>query len=184
MKRPQCEPLRRSPVAVGVLLLVLTGCAAGPTVSSGSTDATLTQTKSEAQLLRNTAITYIPAGSRESLGTSEDESVACQSKSEDPAGLERHWRSSALVELAHGVFGWTVAKGIADGLKASWRADAADDESLMELHSDVSLVTINLTPIEGHGADPDSIEIEAFGPCVQTAGEDSDEVTGLEDLAR
>jgi len=164
------------------IVLALTACS-GPTSPSGS--LTLAQTKSQTQLLRIEAAQRLIDGTDESVAEQQDFSAACKSGSEDPDGLYRAWHSTLLAAVPK-----DSAIGVDQFVGALATSFAEDGWSLTESHGDVKITTMTRTDsfviltfssTEGAG-DGASVLIEATGPCVLTAGPDSDEVTKLESL--
>jgi hypothetical protein len=169
--------------AVTALLVVsgVTACASGPDAA-----ATLVETKSPTQLLRNEAAHRLMTGTDEEVAEQTDFSAACKSDAEDPKGLYRSWRSTLLATVppdsAIGVdqFVGALATSFAeDGwvLKESRGADDAAKVSTMTKSGSIATLTFTSTEDTGDGA---TIYIESSGPCVLTAGQDSDEVKNLE----
>ncbi|WP_411698661.1 hypothetical protein [Conyzicola sp.] len=168
----------------------LAGCAAQPGAGAGGgADASLTlaQTKSPVQLLRNEAADRIDQFIVETVNETEDLSVACKTEEVDPLGLERSWTSSVEVSLKAGS-AWR-ATIVADDLIASfeeqgWIASRAAPSAVTYtgLKSDASAATIGITVTNEDlaTATPAKLQITTEGPCVTTAGAESDEVTKLE----
>jgi hypothetical protein len=166
-------------VAALVAALALTSC------SSASEAGELLATKSPTQLLRNEAANRLIAGTDDRVGEEQDYSAACKSEADDPEGLYRSWRSTLRAEVpedsAIGVdqFVGALATSFSeDGWVFTEEHQGAAGKVTTMTHSD-SIVTMTFTSneSEGNGA---SVYIEAIGPCVLTAGPDSDEVKSLE----
>lgn len=161
------------------LALALVGCASA--APSGS--LTLAKTKSQTQLLRIEAAQRLIDGTDESVAEQQDYSAACKPGSEDPDGLYRAWHSTLLAAVPK-----DSAIGVDQFVGALATSFAEDGWSLTESHGEVKvttmtrsdsfvILTFSSTESAGEGA---SVLIESTGPCVLTAGPDSDEVTGLE----
>jgi len=195
---------RRTLGALSVLAIVgtlaLTACGseadAGAKISGDYPDLTIAQTKSPVQLLRNDAASRLPPSTIESVEETLDGTVACLEEEDDPTGIVRSWHSTALVTVQDGSI-WRV-DDIVDNLIESyteqdWLArslgESADTRSSL-LTSKKSTAEITVT---GKRPDKDqvatsteevvdevTIEIQVHGPCVRTAGADSDEIAKLE----
>lgn len=159
---------------VCALALSMLGCTAAPT------GLALVDTKSAVQLLRNETASRVPADILLSIVKSEDGSAACDAG--DPL---RYWRSSVTLNIsaqraseARQVFSDAV-----DGYEAEgWHAGSVGDREAV-LTSDDSIATIDILVTEDADRDGDgaAIRILVTGPCIMTDGENSDEVTGLEE---
>jgi len=173
----------------------LAGCASAPVADTG-TSVTLAQSKSPVQLLRNETASRIPTGAIESVGESTDSSIACLSADDDPDGLVRQWTSTSVVFIER-ASQWRTAKIAKDLVQTlvddGWTArDAGGSASIHSslLTRGVSLAEIQITskvPSESTASNSKDevvtdyrIEIETHGPCVETDGPESDEVTRLE----
>lgn len=171
-------------------VLVLTGCAG----EAPSNDLTLRDTKSPAQLLRNSVASRIDEALIASAGDSVDQSVACKTEKEDPEGLQRYWQSKvtlALVgESAKDVD--LVIDAVATAMTAEgWKLASLGGSSVIHtryLSNDTSS-TIELSAIstdedakrvESTELENASIVVDVHGPCVATEGAASDEVKSLE----
>jgi len=178
---------------VTLSLAALTACASQTGGNSGTaTDASLTlaQTKSPVQLLRNEAANRIDEFIVETINETEDLSTACKTAEADPLGLERSWTSSVEVSLKAGS-AWR-ATIVADELVASFEAQgwvasrgAPSAVTYTGLKSETSAATIGLTVTNEDTAagTPAKLQITTEGPCVTTAGAESDEVARLEKRA-
>jgi len=165
-------------------VLLITGCASAPPAPADDYPAiTLAESKSTVQLLRNSAETRIDAEVVESR-TETDESVACLDPADDPEGEIRRWLSSTEVQLVRW-HAWRVAD-VADILIAtfvnqSWftiEGNAQFGGEATLLTSGKGATTIQ---VESVGDDESAtLHITVNGPCVRTAGAESDEVTGLQ----
>lgn len=173
------SPLGTAATTLG-LAFVLSACTAAPTAH------TLVETKSPTQLLRNEAAQRLMGGTEEVVAGQQDYSAACKSESEDPKGLYRSWRSTLLAAVPS-----DSAIGVDQFVGALATSFSEDGWVFTEEHGDDavskvttmtrsdSIVTLKFTSTEdaGEGA---TVYIEASGPCVLTAGPDSDEVQDLE----
>lgn len=169
-----------SAAAALCLALGLSACSA--------TDAphTLVETKSPTQLLRNEAAQRLMGGTDEVVAEQKDYSAACKDEVDDPQGLYRSWRSTLLAwvppESAIGVdqFVGALATSFSED---GWvlHEEQGDDavSKVTTVTSSKSIVSLKFTSTEDDG-DGASVYIEASGPCVLTAGPDSDEVKDLE----
>ncbi len=166
--------MRTRLLAVAVITLALAGCSSEP-------DAlTLVETKSPVQLLRNEAWYRLPDVMIKEDSETSDTSEAC-----DDDGALRLWRSSTIALLTNSQAPRAVTAG--DNLSATfveqgWEAQRSEEEGavLTVLTKKSSVATIEIEAVlktEEHRA---SIRITASGPCVMTAGADSDEVRTLE----
>jgi len=154
--------------------------------SAAVAPSSLVETKSPTQLLRNEAAHRLMAGTDEEVAEQADYSAACKTEKDDPKGLYRSWRSTLLATVpsdsAIGVdqFVGALATSFAeDGwvLKKSRGESSADKVSTMSKTGSVAVLKFTSTEDTGEGA---TILIESSGPCVLTAGSDSDEVRDLE----
>jgi len=154
--------------------------------SAAVAPSSLVETKSPTQLLRNEAAHRLMAGTDEEVAEQADYSAACKTEKDDPKGLYRSWRSTLLATVpsdsAIGVdqFVGALATSFAeDGwvLKESRGERSADKVSTMSKTGSVAVLKFTSTEDTGEGA---TILIESSGPCVLTAGSDSDEVRDLE----
>jgi hypothetical protein len=154
--------------------------------SAAVAPSSLVETKSPTQLLRNEAAHRLMAGTDEEVAEQADYSAACKTEKDDPKGLYRSWRSTLLATVpsdsAIGVdqFVGALATSFAeDGwvLKESRGESSADKVSTMSKTGSVAVLKFTSTEDTGEGA---TILIESSGPCVLTAGSDSDEVRDLE----
>ena len=192
---------RTSRALVGAIALViaigsLTACgeAAPPAdVPAGDyPDLTLAESKSPAQLLRNTAVSRIPAEVILNSGTNTDGSEACLTEADDPKGYIRRWKSSvdvnlrlpeapntqAIVDAVLATFtdeGW-MSQAIT-GSKANNQAHLLTNGTAGA--ASVSGAQVRIEAIVASDGASSFIHVEAIGPCVVTDGADSAEVTGL-----
>ncbi len=161
-------------IALASIALLLSGCSAEPEA------LTLVETKSPVQLLRNEAWYRLPEVMIKGDSETTDVSVAC-----DSDGYSRSWQSST-VALLNNSFA-PRARGVAEALTASFEEQgwvATSNESptavvtLLVKTSSVAHIEIEATDkTSEHRA---TVRITATGPCVDTAGPDSDEVRDLE----
>ena len=184
--------------ALAIVLAVgsLTACgAAAPSadVPAGDyPDLTLAESKSPAQLLRNTAVSRIPPEVVLNEGTNTDGSEACLTEKEDPKGYIRRWKSTIDVNLrlpeapnTETIVDTVLATFTDDG----WMAQAvtgskADNQAHLLTNetagtASVSLAQLRIEAIVASDKASSFIHIEAIGPCVVTGGADSTEVTDL-----
>jgi hypothetical protein len=179
MKHSALAPV--TPLIVA-LALVLTGCAAGsatPTVDNPA--QTLAQSKPPVQLTRNEAIGRIPVQSVQSIDDVTDTSIACLSAAEDPDELQRAWHSAFTATIVSGnVFrvDAIAANLVQAHTDEGWQATTGADGST-HLTSPTIDVEILIDP-ETISDTEATVHFEATGPCVETAGKDSDEVKDLE----
>ena len=161
-------------VAALLVTLALAGCSSAPHA------LTLVETKSPVQLLRNEAWYRLPDVMIKEDSETSDSSQAC-----DDEGALRSWQSSTVALVTNSQAPRVVIAG--DDLAASfvaqgWAAERSEDGAavLTVLTRATSVAVIEIEAVEktdGHRA---SIRITASGPCVMTAGADSDEVRNLE----
>lgn len=170
---------KRTIVAIAIILPLLTGCAAAPTPTG---ELTLVETKSPVQLLRNEAAGRLDTSVVSKVRKTGDLSFPCYNEEENPGGLIRQWKSSAELVLVEG----SDRVGAAQALVATFTDQGWEAK---EVSSDTSFALTLLSKpgsvaaIEVSSADETAsamIRITATGPCVTTAGPDSDEVKGLE----
>jgi hypothetical protein len=166
-------------IAVALLAGALSGCA-------GSSDGTptLVETKSPVQLLRNEAASRLPTDLVEGVVAEQDGSTACRTVETDPEGLLRSWRSVVRFELRkdeaidpQAVIDDLASSFVADG----WHQGTFGVASIIELTRAGSETQIHISMSEPD-ADADAggeVQLTVSGPCVMTAGAESDEVTQL-----
>jgi hypothetical protein len=163
-----------------LLLAMLGGCTAEPH------GLTLVETKSPVQLLRNDAWYRLPSVMVKEDSETSDSSAACD---DDPDGKMRLWQSSTIALVNNSQAPRVVLAG--DNLAATfveqgWVAERSDSEiavlTVLTKPSSVARIEIEaVAKTEEHRA---SIRITASGPCVLTAGANSDEVRDLESDSR
>lgn len=161
-------------VAVLAVALLLAGCSEAPGA------LTLVETKSPVQLLRNDAWYRLPEVMVKGDTETTDRSEAC-----DDEGALRLWRSSTIALVTNSQAPRVVLAG--DDLAASfvaqgWEATRSEEGAavLTVLTRSSSVAVIEIEAVEKTPASGASIRITASGPCVLTAGAESDEVRSLE----
>ena len=161
-------------VVAGAIILLLAGCgsgaAEGPTLS-------LADTKSTAQLLRNSAVERIGNGLRSEVSYSFGDSSSCAAEDEDPDGLMREWHSSTTAGVKPEYLG--QVESIIDSVAAAFESEGWKSEEIMDgvrLVNPSSPTTLELSVAPNAGG----VFIDAVGPCVKTDGPTSTEVTSLE----
>jgi hypothetical protein len=179
--------------ATAILLItvgLLSGCASpgsSPAASPGESypDISLAKSKSNVQLLRNSAESRIPEEVILSR-VEADSSVACLSAAEDPDGKIRHWLSTTEVNLVQW-HAWRVddvAQVMIDTfVDQSWHTIDVKGEYSSAATLLTSAKGLAKIQIETVGTEDDSaatIHISVSGPCVKTDGATSDEVSSLE----
>jgi hypothetical protein len=187
--------------ALALILAVgsLTGCgdAAAPAkVPAGDyPDLTLAESKSPAQLLRNTAVSRIPQEDVLNVGTDTDGSEACLSEADDPKGIIRRWNSSVDVNLklpqapnTETIVDAVLATFTAEGwMSQAITGSKADNQAHLLTNgtsntASVSLAQVRIEAIVAGDKASSYIHIEALGPCVVTDGANSAEVKQLDKL--
>ena len=169
---------RLSAIAI-IGAVALGGCSTAPEEAV----ETLAQTKLPVQLLRNSVAGDVAADATEGVTKVEDASVAC----DDPDGIVRMWRSTALLELvadrAEEVT--VIARAMAAHLEEnSWVSEetaVSGSAATLELTNPSSRALIRITANEdadgnGRGA---TIFVVVTGPCVTTDGPGSKELAAL-----
>lgn len=163
------KPLAALPLSALLIALVLTGCSAEPLHA-------LRDSKSQVQLVRNSAADLVPADVIASVTNSGDTSTSCGEG--DPY---RRWKSTAIIALTpaavpnvDALYSDLVDTYLADG----WVSDKSTETSatLKQTTKRLTLVVTSLTV-----PDKASLRVEVAGDCVLTGGKDSDEVKGLEE---
>ena len=159
--------------------IIIAGLSLGLAACSSGTPptASLADTKSPVQLLRNESILRLPSADIGSV-ESTDESVGC-----DGDKSVRRWNSAAIITLSDSAgqkpdaaITTLAASFEEDGWVVSPGNEREDDEQAV-LTSGTSAAEIRLI---AHAGTPATVTIEAAGPCVQTDGPDSEEVRKLE----
>ncbi len=171
-------------VAALAVTLLLASCAAEEKVQNDAfPDLTLAETKSPVQLLRNETASRIPAALIADVEQTEDVSFACVTPENDPKGLIRSWRSRVRVQLNQNTSAEAVLKTLVTSfVDQGWKEGTYGSATIIDLTRDKSLTTIHLSTKKadvktGIGA---IIQLQVAGPCVKTAGGESDEVKLLE----
>ena len=168
-------------IASAVLaVFLLSSCSTGQ-ASLGT--ETLAETKSPVQLLRNAAAQRVDEAVVAEVRPGADGSVACLDENENPGGLVRQWISSVELALVEGsdltaISNQLIESFVTDGWE---RRDPSSGESfaLTILSTDDSVAQVQIeASAESEGG---LVRITSTGPCVTTAGPDSDEVRTLED---
>jgi hypothetical protein len=155
---------------------VLTGCSSG---APSAPAQTLGDTKSPAQLLRNTVAGRIAADAVDRIEPAQDRSLPCASTDSDPDGLLRSWHSSVGITLVDSVGTAEVVSGLVDSFVAEgWELGTYGGRETITLSREGSGPTIYITLPEGEAGNELGLEVE--GPCVTTDGTDSLEVRELE----
>ena len=182
--------------ALAIAVGTLTGCGgAAPGSDAGNgeyPDLSLAESKAPAQLLRNTAVTRIPADVVLNVGTDTDGSVACLSESEDPEGTVRRWDSSVDVNLklveaknADAIVSAIIKTFTDDGwMSQAITGSKADNQAFLLTNGTSSAASVSTSQvrIEAVIAGDQStayVHIDSLGPCVVTDGESSAEVLEL-----
>jgi hypothetical protein len=158
-------------VIAALATLPLAGCAAEPA------GGTIQDSKGASQLIRNIATGAV--GDEAGAPALSDGTVACASKSSDPDGIKRWWRSLARYGLSAEVDPEAIRTDLVDDLVAKgWTASDVSAGGVVQLTRDdaASKVTVATTP---KGAKVD-LTITVDGPCVETDGAESEEVLRAE----
>jgi hypothetical protein len=175
--------MRTTPiVAILAGALLLGGCAASPATGDGA--VTLLDTKLTAQLLRNNVSGQISSSSIEEMSQVSDASEACD---DDPAGMVRRWRSTALTELTAeraskvSAIAQTISGSLAVKGWTPKGEQLTDTSFVLTLTNADSLAQIQITTTEDEDGDGQgaTIFVDVTGPCVATAGPGSDELAVL-----
>lgn len=185
-----------STFAMVVAIATLTGCgqaASSENVPSGEyPNLTLAESKAPAQLLRNTAVTRIPAEVVLNVGTDTDGSIACLSEADDPEGAIRRWDSAVdvnlkLTEAKNGdaIVAALIKTYTDDGwMSQSITGSKANHQAFLLTNGTASAASVSTSQVRieaviagdvGSGF----IRIDSMGPCVVTEGADSPEVKDL-----
>lgn len=183
-------------VSALVALGMLTGCggAAGPSdVPEGDyPDLTLAESKSPAQLLRNTAVSRIAEDAVLNVGTEIDGSVACLSHEEDPKGYIRKWVSSVDVNIrqpetpnTQAIVDAVLVTFTDQGWMSQQIAGSSEDRHAFLLTNGTAAAAgvadarLRVEAVVSNDGLTSFIHVETTGPCVVTGGADSSEVTQL-----
>lgn len=162
-------------VLIGVVTLGVSACGSDTDAST----LTLAESKSPVQLLRNEVVNRIPSMIIHGA-VNEDYSEACG----DDESI-RSWRSAVRLDI--GASGATDAESIINDLTTSFEEDGWIPAPVLEGPEHKQAVytkpgtaaEIHITA-ENDGDFEKTVLVTVFGPCVQTDGPDSDEVTSLE----
>ena len=170
------EDLTRTLVGLTIGALSVLGLAAcaGPasTIAGDYPDVSLAKTKSPAQLLRNTVADNIPQDMVASVGETVDKSRGCGYND-----AVRQWLSSVTMSVKQDalIASDTLVKELG---KQGWTAKSIESSSSLgewNLKADMVSSALKITTLSEQ-----EIEISVAGPCVKTAGPESDEVKALE----
>jgi hypothetical protein len=169
----------RTIVVAATIGFLLAGCASTPPPTDSA--LTLADTKSAAQLLRNDAAQRLPSVMVKDVVDLFDTSVSCQTTAVDPDGTMRAWTSGATLMITNSQaarIDIVSERLIAAYTDAGWAATVLANH-VTRLESPTR-PTILVEPVEKSDGIAPMILIETTGPCVLTAGVDSDEVKQLE----
>ena len=178
---------RLSTLAIALAGAIALASCAQPTPSEEESGLSLVESKAKVQLMRNNVANRIPGEDLAGHDDSADFSVTCGSESTDPDGITRYWTSRVDVALTE----VHAATEVFDELSVSlqhqgWKVEAFElnnSPRAQMLKSGSSTTDLSLNLYEATDDKPAIIRIEAHGPCVKTAGADSDEVKQLEESA-
>jgi len=160
--------------------LALAGCASGETAANGS-GPSLADTKSPVQLLRNEAADRIPAGVIADVIPGNDSSSACKTVGEDPEGRERFWASDVRVELTpETTVELVLSKLLISFTSDGWVKSEDSGSASFQFTREGSAADVNVTTEQATENSGGAVIVSVQGPCVMTAGADSDEVRKLE----
>ena len=180
-------------ISLAFVVALLAGC--GADTGEGA-ELSLGQTKSPVQLLRNDAAGRIPPAVIEIVEDAQDLSVACLDEADDPMGLRRSWHSTAIVTIEDGAT-WRIEAVVTDLVGSyvdqGWVARPLGGSPTVKntlLTSDASFAEIRVASkvpdVDAVSTSTDEvveaavIEVQVHGPCVTTAGAESEEVASLE----
>lgn len=174
-------------VVIGLGAVALAGCSAAP--DAVDSQLTIIDSKGSSQLVRNLAVEDVLAAQVGRLGHAttseaeapvlEDSTVACLSAANDPDGLKRWWRSAAVVTLADPAAGEETRDALVDDfVERGWTAGELTASGTVQFERDDSnsKVFVGLVPKGGIS----ELTVTVDGPCVDTAGADSEEVLRAE----
>lgn len=170
-------------VASAVALATLAGCAS----TSDSGGLSLQEIKSPIQLLRNEVANRVPTDVIDGVVQPTDAAIGCKSTADDPNGDWLTWQSKVLILIKYAQSSDMTAlqTDLAKTFRAQgWTQGIASTVGTMRLKKTSSLATIDVTIVEPdkHAKIGGQLSISVTGPCVQTAGKDSDEVKKLEGI--
>ena len=168
-------------ITVAVIAIALSGCAAAETAEA---TLSLAETKSAAQLVRNSISGQISPEITAAVTDVTDASETCNS---DSKSLMRLWRSTARTELTPDAANkvMTIQQTIAGSfVSKGWTSESvklSDSETIVTLTNPNSLAVIDITAMTdddgvGTGA---TIFVDIAGPCVKTDGPGSAELQQL-----
>jgi hypothetical protein len=171
-------------VALSVVASVaLTGCSQALTSDDMVTGATLAETKSPVQLLRNDAANRIPADVVDGSLGSQDRSVTCLSNENDPYGTIRRWQSGIAVALtpeAAADVDSVLADLAASYVDQGWMERDPGTKPYVDLYRESISTQVKLSVQPASDGTKAQVDIQVNGPCVTTGGGTSEEVTKLE----
>ena len=171
--------MKRTAAVVIAGVLLLSGCS---TDSGGSDALSLGDTKSAAQLWRNTISGKISSDITAAISNVTDASETCDG---DSKGLMRLWRSTALTELTADAAGKVdlIQQSISGAfVSKGWDSTSeqlSDTSTLVKLENPTSLATIEITSTAAEDGAGATIYVNIAGPCVETDGPGSDELKQL-----
>ena len=168
-------------VIVAAIAVGISGCAAADTAEA---TLSLAETKSAAQLVRNSISGQISPEITAAVTDVTDASETCNS---DSKSLMRLWRSTARTELTPDAAGkvMTIQQTIAGSfVSKGWTSESvklSDSSTIVTLTNPSSLAVIDITATTdddgvGTGA---TIFVDIAGPCVKTDGPGSAELQQL-----
>ena len=168
-------------ITAAVIAIAVSGCAAAETAEA---TLSLADTKSAAQLVRNTISGQISPEITAAVTDVTDASETCNS---DSKSLMRLWRSTARTELTPDAANkvTTIQQTIAGSfVSKGWTSESvklSDSETIVTLTNPNSLAVIDITAVTdddgvGTGA---TIFVDIAGPCVKTDGPGSAELQQL-----
>jgi hypothetical protein len=194
--------MTQSSTAARAFALVLIACSlsgcAGSNSSQGfeipqwvNRDLSLAESKSPAQLLRNSAVARIPKDVVLSISADTDSSEPCLRAEDDPEGIVRRWHSSVDVNLTLPQAPNTAA--IVQALIATFTAEGWTSQSVAGSQAiqgfqltdgaasakSVSLSELRFEGVVAGDKASSFVRIGGLGPCVVTDGTNSAEVTDL-----
>lgn len=164
-----------------VAAFTVTGCAAevDPTAQQ-----TLVQTKGATQLLRNEVASRVPTASLLNVEETEDKSYGCGT---DLNSSTRFWQSGIEFNVNSGeaanvqaIATDLIESFAGEGWDATTQQGSGSSTSLMQNKASKQEMTVSVTEDEDGDGLGAMIGVRVAGPCVKTAGPDSDEVKKLE----
>jgi hypothetical protein len=161
----------------------ISGCASSGSSTSGAIG--LSDVKSPLQLLRNEAASRVPKDVISSAGTTTDIAVPCESAETDPDQKMLSWESSVLLNIQYASS--TDVATLRDDLISSfreqgWTQGISTTPGAVRIQKKSSIATIDVAVVPRNEVTKigGQLDIIVTGPCVRTAGKDSDEVKRLE----